>query len=308
MRQPADLPYVIDRAEHRGDVVRFLDRERGPIDALLTEIGAVLLRDTGVTTPEEFGSAIGGYFGGLSDYTYRSTPRHEAAERIFTSTEYPSDQEIQMHNENAYASRWPRRIAFCCLVPAESGGATPIADSRHVAREIDPAVHRRFSERGVMYVRTYHQYIDLPWSEVFQTNDRAEVARVCDALSVDYEWDGDTLKTRQIRPGLANHPVTGEEVWFNQAHLFHPSALPSEARMALVAALGEAALPRQCFYGDGSAIDDEDLERIRDVYRASAVDVDWRRGDVLILDNMLVAHGRRSYGGARQVLVAMEDA
>ncbi|MEV5548310.1 TauD/TfdA family dioxygenase [Streptomyces sp. NPDC052309] len=36
-----------------------------------------------------------------------------------------------------------------------------------------------------------------------------------------------------------------------------------------------------------------------------AVDVDWAAGDLLLIDNVLVAHGRRPFTGRRRVLVAM---
>ena len=36
-----------------------------------------------------------------------------------------------------------------------------------------------------------------------------------------------------------------------------------------------------------------------------AVSFAWRRGDVLMLDNMLVAHGRATFKGDRRVVVAM---
>ena len=39
--------------------------------------------------------------------------------------------------------------------------------------------------------------------------------------------------------------------------------------------------------------------------RAETVTFPWRRGDVLLLDNMLTAHGRRPFTGDRRVLVAM---
>ena len=39
--------------------------------------------------------------------------------------------------------------------------------------------------------------------------------------------------------------------------------------------------------------------------RAEAVTFSRQRGDVLVLDHMLTAHGRRPFTGARRVLVAM---
>jgi hypothetical protein len=33
----------------------------------------------------------------------------------------------------------------------------------------------------------------------------------------------------------------------------------------------------------------------------------WQKGDILLLDNMLVAHGRAPYAGPRKVVVAMAE-
>jgi TfdA family taurine catabolism dioxygenase TauD len=46
---------------------------------------------------------------------------------------------------------------------------------------------------------------------------------------------------------------------------------------------------------------------VRDVGLSSAVDVNWRTGDLMVIDNVLVGHGRRSYTGPRRILVAMSD-
>ncbi|WP_281425855.1 TauD/TfdA family dioxygenase [Polymorphospora rubra] len=35
------------------------------------------------------------------------------------------------------------------------------------------------------------------------------------------------------------------------------------------------------------------------------MNVTWRAGDLLLIDNVLTAHGRRSFEGTRRVLVAM---
>ena len=186
-------------------------------------------------------------------------------------------EEIPLHNENSYAHAWPLRIWFFCQQPALAGGATPIADSRDVVGRLDPALVKRFADLGVMYVRNYRKGVDLPWQEVFQTDEKADVERFCDNASITCEWYGDELRTHQLCQGVATHPRTGEVVWFNQAHLFHPSALDEEVRETMLELFGVEGLPRYACYGDGAPIADEDLAAVRDAYQAGMVDVAWEQ-------------------------------
>jgi len=239
------------------------------------------------------------------DYLNRSTPRSRVAGNIFTSTEYPPDQVIPMHNEMSYTRCWPAKVFFACVTPAASGGETPLADSRRVYDAIPASVRGRFEARGVMYVRNFTDSVDMSWREAFQTDDRAEVARQCDEGGIEYHWHADRLTTRQTCQAVIEHPRTGEKVWFNQAHLFHVSSLPELARCALIESFGEARLPRNSYYGDGSPIDDDALDTIRRAYAANLVTFPWRAGDLLAVDNVMVAHGRLTFTGARRVLVGM---
>ncbi len=268
--------------------------------------GAVLFRGFAVHTRGDFEEVAAAGSGELMDYSFRSTPRSSVGGRVYTSTEYPADRSIPMHNEMSYTSSWPMRVWFFCELPSATGGETPLADSRRVYARLDAALRRRFAERGVLYVRNYGEGVDLPWEEVFQTADRAAVESFCRTSGIEIEWKpGNRLRTRQRRQAVARHPRTGEMVWFNQAHLFHRSSLPAAALQSLLATVGEDDLPRDAFYGDGTPIEDDALAAIRAAYDAESASFPWQAGDVVAVENMLAAHGRLPFTGPRKVLVAM---
>jgi len=75
--------------------------------------------------------------------------------------------------------------------------------------------------------------------------------------------------------------------------------------IALRDALPEDELPQSVTFADGTPIPAEYVTQVRDRGLALAVDVDWQEGDLLVIDNVLVAHGRRPFAGSRRVLVAM---
>jgi alpha-ketoglutarate-dependent taurine dioxygenase len=278
------------------------------IETRLLSHGAILLRNFKPIGISEFEQLIESLYGRLLEYSYRSTPRTQVSGKIYTSTEYPARQFIPLHNEMSYSRSWPMRICFFCVKPAEHGGETPIADSRKVFERIPPTIRERFEQRGLLYVRNYGDGMDLSWENVFQTANKSEVEQYCREAGIEFEWaNGNRLSTRQLCQAVATHPGTGEKVWFNQAHLFHVSSLQAEVADALLSTFDAKDLPRNVYYGDGSAIEGFVLDEIREIYRQQSVIFRWQQGDILMLDNMLAAHGRTPYTGSRKVLVGMAE-
>jgi alpha-ketoglutarate-dependent taurine dioxygenase len=159
-----------------------------------------------------------------------------------------------------------------------------------------------------MYVRNFSNKLGLPWQKAFQTTNTREVEIYCRNNGINIEWQPDgRLKTYQIRPAIINHPQTGETVWFNHAAFFHVSTLEAQIRQTLLAEFSESQLPYNTYYGDGSAIKPEVLEEIRSAYYQETVAFYWQSGDILMLDNMLTAHGRKPFIGSRQVVVGMAE-
>ncbi|MEX3628146.1 MAG: TauD/TfdA family dioxygenase [Burkholderia sp.] len=272
-----------------------------------TRYGGVLVRGFAPVGPASFEAFAGRFGKPIHEYEFGSTPRSRVDKGVFSSTEYPASQWIDQHNEQSYTLKWPGSIGFYCEIAAEQGGATPVAGSRLVYQRLDPALCRRFAEHGVMYVRNYGNGLDLSWQQVFGTEDRAEVERYCAANRIAWEWldDGEELRTRQVCQSELIHPVTGKTVWFNQAHLFHVTNLPEGVREAMLEVVEPDRLPRNTYFGDGTPIDDAILDEIRAVYRDTMLSFPWQAGDILLLDNLLMSHGRAPFAGKRRVLVAM---
>lgn len=287
-------------------VIDWAQKYRDEVERLVQSNGALLIRGLKFVGSQQFGAVLATLFGEeLLQYTYRSTPRTELRGNVYTATEYHPDQIIPQHNENSYSNRWAMRLGFLCTIPATTGGATPICDSRKVYAQIPDSIRARFERDGVMYVRNYSE-IDIPWTEVFQTKDKADVETFCGANQLAFEWlDENHLRTRQVNPASAVHPVTGDRIWFNQAHLFHVTNLDPDVCQSLLTVMKEEHLPRNTYYGDGAPIELEALQLIRDIYVRNQIAFEWQRNDLLLVDNMLYSHGRTAYSGNRQVLVGM---
>jgi alpha-ketoglutarate-dependent taurine dioxygenase len=303
------FPLVLEPAFAEIDLSGWARDHRDFLQSRLLRHGALLLRGFAVEGVEEFEAFVAAASdGALMEYEDRTSPRSHVSGNVFTSTDYPDAETIFLHNENSYSQRWPLKILFFCVTPALEGGATPIADCRKVLQRIPEAVRDRFEARQVMYVRNFGDGVGLPWQEVFGTSDPAAVEEYCRRARIEAEWKpGNRLRTRQVRPAVARHPRTGESVWFNQVPLFHVGMLDPEVRRELLAAFGEEGLPTHACYGDGSPIEASDLEAVRRAYDEETRSFPWRRGDILLLDNVLTAHGRAPFKGPRKVVVGMGE-
>jgi alpha-ketoglutarate-dependent taurine dioxygenase len=309
LRPETPMPVVIRPAAPDVDLVVWARANRATIESHLITSGAILFRDFGVSGAARFDEFIRAVSDEPAEYQEPATPRTHVGGGVYTSTDFPPDRRILLHNENSHCPNWPLRLFFFCAVPAEQGGETPVADSRRIARLLDPRLKEQFLDKQILYVRNFGDGLALPWQAVFNTRERSEVESYCRRYSIEAEWkSGDRLRVRYVRPAVAHHPRTGDEVWFNHVPLFHVSRLAPDVREALLAEFGEEGLPYNAYYGDGTRIEAAELDEICDLYMRERVLFDWRPGDILMIDNMLTAHGREPYvGPQRKILVGMAE-
>ena len=299
------LPLVIEPEREDVDLAEWATTNSELINANLLTHGALLFRGfdvPGVPAFEQFAQTLcPSLFG-----EYGDLPREEMGGKVYGSTPYPADETILFHNESSHMHRWPMLIWFYCVKPSDVGGETPIVDCRKIYQALDPDLQRLFAERDLMYVRNFTPGLDVSWQQFFHTDERSAVEDYCKQAGIDFEWRSDGgLRTRQISPAIVKHPQTGEMVFFNQLQLHHVSCLAPAVRESLHSMMREEDFPRNVYYGDGTRIEDSVMEQLLTLYRQCAVTFAWQQHDIIMLNNMLVAHSRNPYVGERKIVVAL---
>ncbi|HEX5655886.1 MAG TPA: amino acid adenylation domain-containing protein [Polyangiales bacterium] len=302
-----ELPLSIEPNGSELDVAAWAASERAFLEEKLLRHGALLLRGFGLRTVQDFERVAGAICGQLYG-EYGDLPREQSGKQVYHSTPYPEDETILFHNESSHLPRWPGKQFFFCVQPSLEGGATPLVDCRRMVRELEPQLVERFRSLGLRYVRNFTPGFDVSWQDFFKTEQRAAVEARCAREGMTCSWlPGGGLRTVQHGPGVITHPKTGEASFFNQVQLHHPDYLSEPVRASLRALIGDDGYPRNVSYGDGSPIDRETTRAIGEAYERCAVRLPWQAGDLIVLDNMLVAHARDPYRGARKIVVAMGE-
>ncbi len=298
------MPLVIEPAVDNVDLAAWCSSNSEEFEGYMDRYGAIIFRGFPLTGAPEF-EAVASTIAGELFGEYGDLPPEESGERIYHSTPYPPDKMILFHNESSHFSSWPTRQFFFCVTPSEQQGETPLLDCREVYEKLDKEIVDAFASKGLMYVRNFSEGVDVPWQDFFKTDDKAAVERTCANAGMTCEWTDLGLRVKQLAKGVRTHPRTGEKLFFNQVQLHHVSCLDEETRTALRQLFADEDLPRNVYYGDGTPIPDEVMNRIGEVYEELCVEAPWQTSDLIALDNMIVAHARRPFVGKRKIIVAM---
>jgi hypothetical protein len=296
----------IVKSDTNDSIITWLKANQDEVKQLLIEDGGVILRGFEASSEDSAEVVLSILGHELLDDAYWSTPRSGVAKKTFTATEYPKEKTIALHSEMAYMPIWPRLVAFHSLIVEDQGGETTICNIDKFSQTISDLLPD-FLDKGVLYKRTFQPNIDIPWQKAFQTNDPKKVKKIADKIGMEVEWFGDdVLQTSHKLQGCV---LSDDEtpLWFNQSHIFHTTNIPKETLATLKDLLGEDRLPRSAFYGDGTIIPEDVIERINQTLDEQTIKVPWQVGDVLIIDNMRYSHGRMPFEGGRKLHVALAD-
>ncbi|MFC9607031.1 TauD/TfdA family dioxygenase [Streptomyces niveus] len=288
--------------------IAWLTDQRTAVRDELHRSGALLIRGLGVGDAADFGRVRDVLMPRRAGYKEKATPRTDFGEGVFSSTDLPAVQPIRLHNENSYTLDFPGTLLFGCVTAPAEDGATTVGDMREALRLLPADLRDRFMAKGWLLTRNFSELAGLPWQKSFATEDPVVAEAYCRENAIGYEWlpDGG-LRTRQRRSAVVTHPVTGEKSWFNHFAFWNNRTLDADVREVLLETYGDDGLPFDTYLGDGTRLTADEVDAINRVYDQVTVRETWQRGDVMLVDNVLNAHGRESFKGDRKILVAMGD-
>ncbi|WP_328489120.1 TauD/TfdA family dioxygenase [Streptomyces zaomyceticus] len=306
-----DSPTRPDLAAPPGaDPAAWAAEHRGEIRELVALHGSVLVRGLELDGRERAAATVAAVLGeeGMAEREGFAPRDALGPTGVYSSSHWPADQPMCMHHELSYAAHAPRLLAFACVTPPASGGVTALADARAVLADLPAELVERFEREGWRLTRHYNPFVGIGWQDAFGGADRDEVERYCAENGVETHWDADGgLRTVQTRPAVVAHPGTGERCWFNQIAFLNEWTMAPEVREFLTAEFGPEGLPFNTFYGDGTPLDRATVDLVNEVYERHTVREPWRRGDLLVVDNVRTAHSREPYRGEREIVVGLGE-
>jgi hypothetical protein len=305
------FPLVVMNAEGTGTLQESLEWIGSRRERLLTQAsqcGAVLFRGFPLTSPEDFDAFVTAF--GLENFPYleslSNAVRVNKTPRVFTANEAPPGVAIYLHHEMAQTPVFPTRLFFYCQKAAEEGGATPLCRSDILWEEIEknlPAFAEKCEKKGLRYSNVMPSTNDLAsgmgrsWQSTLRAETRQDAEDRLAGLGYSWSWEenGCLRATTPLLPAIEDLG-DGRKSFFNQ----------------LIAAFqgwkDERNDPSKSItFGDGSRLDRSDVDWLTRRADELCFDVPWQAGDVALVDNMVVMHGRRTFCGTRQVLASLAD-
>lgn len=288
------------------DVQQWIQADLTNLESKLNQHGAILFRGFPLRSADSFDAFITAF--GFPNFPYdqslSNAVRINRTARVFTANEAPAEVTIRLHHEMAQTPIYPSKLFFFCQQSPELGGATPICRSDVLLQQLSqqaPGFVHDCQEKGLQYMHVMPAEADLQsgmgrsWQSTFQVVEREQAEQRMAKLGYSWQWlaDGSLRATTPVLPAV-RELVSGKQSFFNQLIAFAQTGLESRDDSSLAITLG-----------DGSPLDAEAVLLASELSEELTFDIPWQPGDVALLDNFAVMHGRRNFQGTRQVLASL---
>ncbi|KAJ9568438.1 hypothetical protein OSB04_004404 [Centaurea solstitialis] len=288
------FPVVLCPNPKFGEIVQLTDAIKANkqwLDSLLNRSGAILFRGFPVSSASDFNDVVES--SGYEDFRYDvggGGTRSKVVGRVYTANEAPPDQEILFHHEMSHATVYPSKLFFFCEVEPGSGGETCIALSDVIYEKMKqkhPKFVQEMEEKGLIYTRVFGDETDpsspigRSWKLTFMTDDKTVAEERATKMGMKLEWiEGGARVIIGPKGGSRYHEIRKRKVWFNPVDGGMKDKLNQDLSKAVM-------------LSDGKPVPADVSSDFSKICNEECVALQWRKGDVLLLDNLAAMHSRR---------------
>ncbi|WP_248277173.1 TauD/TfdA family dioxygenase [Brasilonema octagenarum] len=334
-----ELPLVIEPVKEKSfAVLKALLKESAQwFNKQLDTYGAILFRGFEVEGAEQFQKALELLNIELeSVYHFGSAHRVRITEKVFTSSEAPPDVIIAPHNELNMVPVRPGVLAFFCQVQPDLYGETPIINTEKLFYDLSPSLQHKIGNFPQQFVRYVPNHL---LEMVFEDLSPEEITKLLQEQGFDFNWEEDgSISFECSYIPLFSHPRTsrlcfglsivdclvsrewyrniGQRYSFKQRLYYNllPAKLYKniQQRATTTATVVDGSQKRtstlNAYFlnkdGQSTNMTEAEAKELGQAEWKNAVIFQWKQGDILVIDNLQVAHSRLNTKLKRKILTA----
>ncbi len=335
------LPIVyepISSSVRRTDILSWINDNQREWHRDLETYGAILLRGFPFENAVDFQAVLYSTKEKLGEFYLGTSPRDKVVQHVFTASELPPHYPIMQHAEMSFLDNPPKLLFFFAEQVSKFGGETPLTDLRLIYKELNPDIIKKIEKYGIRYRRKYDGpsnksrfslWKTKRWDEMFGTTNLMEVNKISKKNRFKLDWYGkDSLEITNSQSGFRRHPRTKTISWHNHVQTFHFESPVIEVwnickrqrtfrslwvaiLLSILTFIKELSGPENydvhVTYGNGEEFTSEEIKIICNLFWKHMVANPWNKGDLLIIDNFSVSHGRLPFTGQRKILVGWSE-
>ncbi|MCG8424231.1 MAG: TauD/TfdA family dioxygenase [Proteobacteria bacterium] len=226
--------------------------------------------------------------------------RHRVSEHSATQTVTGGNNAICLHRELHFSPFSPQILWFYCETAPRRGGQTTVGDGVSFLDRLSRKARGELERRRLKYSNVWSL---STWQSYFPDRSREEVMRMLpelgmsgrfeEDLSLSFEYLASAVAlSRCKRPAFANS-IDVHRQYLQNVGAFQPA--------------GDDRVRHGIAWEDGSPLSDDLFDEIHRIGLEHEREVDWRDGDLIMVDNTRIMHGRRAFpeGEDRRVYLRM---
>ncbi|OKH52346.1 hypothetical protein NIES2101_15235 [Calothrix sp. HK-06] len=334
-----ELPLVIEPVQETSfaHLLRLLGENGTEFNELLDKYGAVLFRGFEIEDGNEFQKVLELLNIQLeSVYHFGSAHRVRITDKVFTSSEAPPDTIIAPHNELNMVPWRPNILAFFCQVQPDVYGETPIINTEKLFNDLSPSLQHKIANYPQRFVRYVPKHL---LGLVFEGLSREEISKLLTEQEFDFNWEEDgSLNFECSYITLFSHPRTSRlcfclsivdclvsREWYknigqryslgkNLYYNWLPASLYKEyqQRLTTAATVVDGSQKRTSTLNayfvnrnnESTTITEAEAKELGKAEWKNSAIFQWKKGDILLIDNLQVAHSRLNTAQKRKILTA----